>query len=346
MPIPLEHETAGGPANFGLLDQIAALKWVQQNILQFGADPANVTILGQSAGAKSVLALFASPLARRLFQKGVAMSSYALPDATRAKALDVGSQVATAVGLNGANATMAELRAVPAEKLAALKGPQLSTAPVAISGDTVLPTSIQDTFVAGQEAPLPLILGNTSDDSSVVAGFGVDVGEVIRGLGAKGIFVKALYPGVRGQKELGRLVARDLVFTMPVRWAADRHSKLAPTWRYYFDYTAAHERVKTPHGVPHGAEIVYFLDNLRTLPGPYPESDREYARKLSDYIFEFARDGTPSSSRAPRWPDHNSSRDETIVFGKAIEAQRNFMKARLNVMIGALKLLGSMFAPK
>ncbi len=179
----------------------------------------------------------------------------------------------------------------------------------------------------------------------MVAGFGVDVGEVIRGLGAKGIFVKALYPGVRDQKELGRLVARDLVFTMPVRWAADRHSKLAQTWRYYFDYTAAHERVKDPHGVPHGAEIVYFLDNLRTLPGPYSESDREYARKVSEYVFEFARVGTPASPRAPGWPDHNT-RDETMVFGKAMVPQNNFMKARLNVMIGAIKLLGPMFARK
>ena len=149
----LERENPGGPANFGLLDQIAALKWVQQNIAQFGGDPGNVTIFGQSAGAKSVLALFSSPLARGLFHKGIAMSSYALPDATRAKALEIGIKVAAAVGLDGANATAAELRAVPAGKFGELKGQEFSTAPVPISGDTVLPQSIQDTFAAGKEAP-------------------------------------------------------------------------------------------------------------------------------------------------------------------------------------------------
>ena len=335
----LEKENPGGPANFGLLDQIAALKWVQQNILQFGGDPANVTIMGQSAGAKSVLALFASPLARRLFQKGVVLSSYGMPDATREKAVEVGVKVADALGLPGANATMEELRAMPAERFGRLKGSDLSTAPVPIAGDRVLPKPIQDTFAAGEEAPLPLILGSTSDDASVAAAFGVDVAEVVRGLGAKGLLLKVLYPGVRDERELGRQAARDLVFTMPVRWIADRHSKLASTWRYYFDYTSVNERTHT-HGTPHGAEIVYFLDTPDALPGGVAAADREYARKVSGCVFEFASRGKPASEHAPRWADYTSARDETMVFGKAINAQAGFMKARLNLMLGGVKVLG------
>jgi para-nitrobenzyl esterase len=340
----LEKENPNGPTNFGLLDQIAALRWVQQNIASFGGDPGNVTIVGQSAGAKSVLALLASPLARGLFQKAIAMSSYAIPDATRTKALEAGVKVADALGLKGAGATAAELRAVPAEKFGQLKGQGLSNAPVPISGDKVLPQSIQDTFAAGKEAPVPLILGDTSDDASVVKAFGIDPAETIQKLRASGIFVKPLYPGVRGDSELGRQVTRDLLFTMPVRWIADRHAKLASSWRYYFDYTAVKERAKFPDGVPHGAEIVYPLDTGDIYEGTknvFTNEDREFARRVSDYWFEFARTGKPASKGSPEWPNDDGRQDKTMLFGQTLDVRTNFMKFRLNRFIGAMKLLGA-----
>lgn len=340
----LEKENSGSPANFGLLDQIAALRWVQQNIALFGGDPSNVTIMGQSAGAKSVLALVASPLARGLFQKGIAMSSYALPDATRAKAREVGVKVADALGLKGAEATAAELRAVPAEQFGDLKGQDFSNAPVPIAGDKVLPQSIQDTFAAGKEAPVPLILGNTSNDASVVLAFGVDPAAVLQQMRAAHIFLKGLYPGVKGDRELGRQATRDLVFTMPVRWIADRHAKLAPSWRYYFDYTAVQERARFPNGVPHGSEIVYALDTgdiYEGTKGVFTDEDREFARRVSDYWFQFARTGRPTAKGSPEWPSDNRGRDRTMQFRQPIAVQANFMKARLNVFIASIKILGA-----
>lgn len=338
----LDKEDPGGPSNFGLLDQIAALTWVQHNITQFGGNPHNVTIFGQSAGAKSVLALFASPRARGLFHRGIAQSSYAIPDATRAKALDVGARIAEGVGLKGADATAAELRAVPAETFAQLKALDLSVAPVPISGDAVLPQSIQDTFAAGQEAPLPLIVGSTSDDASVIAGFGINPADVIERLGAARILVRALYPGVKDQSRLGSQVARDLLFTMNARWIADRHAKVAPSWRYYFDYTAVRDRAKFPNGVPHGAEIVYVLNTGRLSEGTrdiFLDEDREFARRVSDYWFEFARTGLPTSVGSPDWPSDDARQDKTMSFGQTITVQTNFMRARLNTFIGVVKIL-------
>jgi para-nitrobenzyl esterase len=340
----LERERPGGPVNFGLLDQISALKWIQQNIARFGGDPGNVTIFGQSAGAKSVLALFASPLARGLFRKGIAMSSYALPDATRAKAVEIGSRVADAVGLKGAEATAAELRAVPAEKFGELKGQEFSLAPVPVGGDEVLPQSVQDTFAAGKEAKLPLILGNTSDDTSVVSAFGFDPAKVIAHLRSARIFVKLLYPGIKDDAELGRQATRDLIFTMPARWIADRHAKLAPSWRYYFDYTAVGERSRFPNGVPHGSDIIYAFDTVDMNPrikATMNDEDREYARLVSGYWFEFARSGKPSVAGAPAWRNDRIGQDETMIFGKSAGPQKNFMRARLNILIGGTKILGT-----
>jgi len=337
----LEKESPGGPVNFGLLDQIAALKWVRQNIAQFGGNPGNVTILDQSAGGKSIVALFASPLARGLFHKGIAMSSPAVPNVTRAKAREVGVKVAEALNLNGANANAAALRAVPAEAFGQLRGLGYANI-MPIAGDTVLPKSIQATFAAGEEAALPLIVGSTSDDGSVASAFGIDPALVLKRLGAARILVKALYPAVKDNSEVARWATRDVVFTMPVRWIADRHSKLAPTWRYYFDYTAVADRGKSPNGVPHGHEIPYFLNTVDITDATkdiVTDDARGYARRISDYVVAFALTGRPASSEGGEWPDHRGGQDRTMIFRETIAVEQGFMKARLNTFIGVIRFM-------
>ena len=136
--------------NFGLLDQIAALKWVQQNIAAFGGDPGNVTIFGQSAGGKSVLAMFASPLARGLFHKGIAQSNYVVPDATRAKAIRSRRQGGRRAGLERRRTQRLQNYAPCRLKNSTRSKARHVHFTRAISGDTVLPQSIQDTFAAGK----------------------------------------------------------------------------------------------------------------------------------------------------------------------------------------------------
>ena len=289
-----------------------------------------------------MLALFASPLARGLFHKGIAQSSYVVPEATRTKAMEAGAKAAEALGLSGASATAAELRAIPAEMFPALKGKELSISPVPIAGDPVLPLSIQATFAAGKQAPVPLILGSNSDDISVATAFGIEPVAVLKRLGAAGFLVRALYPGVKDETQLARQAVRDVVFTMPVRWLADRHARRAPTWRYYFDYVTVANRPKFPNGVQHGAEIPYVLGTLglvATTKDTANQQDHAVARQMSTYWFDFARTGKPAAGGSPAWPSHRGRQDRTLVVGDTIRTRSNFMRPRLNIFLGVSRIV-------
>jgi para-nitrobenzyl esterase len=334
----------GGDPNFGLLDQVAALRWVQRHIARFGGDPGNVTVFGQSAGAESVLALFASPLARGLFHKGIAQSPYGIPSHPLAKARATATKVATALKLDGANATAAELRALPADAFAALDGPGLSLAPSFIVGAAALPRPILATFQRGEEAPVPLVVGNTSDDGSVAVAFGLDPAALVKKLGAARIAVRALYPKSLDDAQLGRETARDLAFTAFARRIAYLHSSRAPTWRYYFGYVAEGMRAGQT-GVPHGSEIPFTmgsLDACACMGAPVTEADRAVARRTTQHWSDFAHSGTPVPRDADAWPRDDRQRAVLLEIDAADAVRPDFMKRRLDVFIGALKLLGAL----
>jgi para-nitrobenzyl esterase len=338
--------------NFALLDQIAALEWVQRNIAHFGGDPGNVTIFGQSAGGRSVLSLFASPLVTeretKLFHKGVAQSVYGLPDVTGPKALRRGEHFATYFKIHESRPAdiLAKLRQLDASEFWAIRpNPKFEGEaeaafgwPVPISGDSVLPKPMLDVFEDGEQAKLPLIIGNNSDDSSVLADFGLQPSYIIGILkdtpnpkappptlyGA----VKLLYPLGIDDDELGRQIGRDLLFTTMSFVIVKSHERAgAASWRYYFDYVAEKQRPEFPKGARHGDEVSYVLDTLRVAPplNGYSEQDEAFAQKVSHYWLEFARSASNESvsiAGDPKpWPKHEPAslqppkQNQTMGFG-------------------------------
>lgn len=346
----LDAENPDGPVhNFALLDQIAALNWIQENIAAFGGDTANVTLFGESAGARSVLSLLASPLARGLFHKGIIQSAYTLPDMDRRKALKRGVAVASHFGLQNASAD--ELRALPANALWALEAP-LNIGPTPISGDIVLPEPMLDTFFTGRQHRMPLMVGSNSDEASVLSYFGIDpAGQVALlrrerrfGLG----LIKLLYPGVKGDGELGRQVCRDMAFTtlgFVVMQAQQRVGQ--PCWRYYFDYVAEAERETYANGTWHGNEVAYVFNTLPLTPPAREyvnERDLQFAAQVGDYWVSFARSAGAQSKALPgplSWPACIKGRDRTLRLGVHLRAkfkvENRFMRMRMQLFKRVMK---------
>jgi para-nitrobenzyl esterase len=317
-------------ANYGLMDQVAALEWVKRNINAFGGNPAHVTIFGESAGGQDVLCLMAAPSAKGLFS-GVISESPGLimmaPSLALAEAH--GASTATKLGLPGANATAGQLRKIPAADL--IKYDFIAGGPI-VDG-RFLPQSPRDAFAAHDQAHVPLVIGTNSNEGSI-AGTGNDSKWVWNGLTAdEQTRARELYNTGADEAALDRDLFRDLIFAAPVRWIARELSTTQPVYLYRFSYVRQRQLGKIP-GAPHASEIPYVFDTWWQSPtgGAFLlDRDRQEAQLLHACWVSFAKTAAPECPGTP-WPAYDAKRDQWLEFGQETAVRDHFDQATLDLV--------------
>lgn len=334
----LEREHPDEPkGNFAYMDQIAALRWVQQNIGAFGGDPNNVTIFGFSAGGVSVHSLMTMPAARGLFQKAIVESGGSRDSVLAARPMNkdgsdpnypvsaetIGTNFARSMGIDGTDmASLTKLRPLSAAQIVqgAAGNPSYETTPI-LDGKLITETA-ESAYKAHREPHIPLMLGSNSADTAGNRVRATTKEQLFARYGKWSDQAKAAYDP-DGAKDLPTLIAEannDFGQAEPARFAARTFAGDGlPVFLYRFSYVQTAMRDRMRAGTPHGGEIAFVFGTLGAPlfgPPPPPPSaeDREVSRMAQSYWINFAKTGNPNGQGLPTWPRYEAGKDQIFAF--------------------------------
>lgn len=351
--------------SYAYMDQIAALKWIKENIAAFGGDPNNVTIFGFSAGGVSVHSLLTIPAAKGLFHKAIAESSGGRDGVLTGRPIrqdnadPLYSISAETIGLNFARrhkiestdaTALAKLRALSVEEIvdggleSDSTGIRIYSGPI-LDGKLVVETS-ESAYKAGRQADVPLIIGNCSAEIGGPFVSTANSKEALFALfGEHEAEAKAAFDP-DGTKQFDEVLTKfntDWVWGEPARMTARSFVvKRSPTYMYQFGYVPLAMRERARYGAGHGSEVAFVFNTLHARWGAPPEAtpeEKELARIMNTYWTNFAKTGNPNGKGVPVWPAYDNQKEEILdinIDGKPI-AQPDSRKARFNVIEKAFK---------